>query len=120
MTLPSPEARSATTRVTRTFAFIDLCDFTDYGEAHGDDIASAINQEVKEAKGALITVIRQTSEAEKWDKSVLLETVLLATYASYVAMLEARNSVSRLRSHNAKANMPRKRVTHASPHASHA
>src|SRR5438132_12463113 len=41
MTLPSPEARSATTRVTRTFAFIDLCDFTDYGEAHGDDAAVA-------------------------------------------------------------------------------
>src|SRR5438270_42948 len=41
MTLPSPEARSATTRVTRTFAFIDLCDFTDYGDAHGDDAAVA-------------------------------------------------------------------------------
>jgi len=68
---------------------------TTYGEAHGDDIASAINQEVNEAKAALITVIRQTSEAEKWDKSVLLETILLATYASYVAMLEARNSVRR-------------------------
>jgi adenylate cyclase len=41
MSLPSPEARSATTRVTRTFAFIDLCDFTDYGDAHGDDAAVA-------------------------------------------------------------------------------
>jgi len=41
MTLPSPEARSATTRVTRTFAFIDLCDFTDYTDAHGDDAAVA-------------------------------------------------------------------------------
>src|SRR5437762_1319668 len=41
MSLPSPEARSATTRVTRTFAFIDLCDFTDYTDAHGDDAAVA-------------------------------------------------------------------------------
>jgi class 3 adenylate cyclase len=41
MSLPSPEARSATTRVTRTFAFIDLCDFTDYSDAHGDDAAVA-------------------------------------------------------------------------------
>ena len=41
MSLPSPEARSATTRVTRTFGFIDLCDFTDYGDAHGDDAAVA-------------------------------------------------------------------------------
>lgn len=41
MTLPSPEARSATTRVTRTFAFIDLCHFTDYGDEHGDDAAVA-------------------------------------------------------------------------------
>jgi len=68
---------------------------TTHGEAHGDDIASAINQEVNDAKAALITVIRQTSEAEKWNKSVLLETILLGTYVSYVAMLEARNSVRR-------------------------
>src|SRR5438270_11201496 len=41
MTLPSPEARSATTRVTRTFAFIDLCHFTDYSDSQGDDAAVA-------------------------------------------------------------------------------
>jgi adenylate cyclase len=41
MALPSPEARSATTRVTRTFAFIDLCQFTDFSDSHGDDAAVA-------------------------------------------------------------------------------
>ncbi len=40
-TLPSPEARSATTRITRTFAFIDLCGFTDFSDSHGDDAAVA-------------------------------------------------------------------------------
>src|SRR5438270_5758673 len=39
MSLPSAEARSATTRVTRTFAFIDLCSFTDFSDSHGDDAA---------------------------------------------------------------------------------
>jgi adenylate cyclase len=39
MSLPSAEARSATTRVTRTFAFIDLCGFTDFCDSHGDDAA---------------------------------------------------------------------------------
>ena len=39
MSLPSAEARSATTRVTRTFAFIDLCAFTDFSDSHGDDAA---------------------------------------------------------------------------------
>jgi len=39
MSLPSAEARSATTRVTRTFAFIDLCGFTDFSDSHGDDAA---------------------------------------------------------------------------------
>src|SRR3954469_9990951 len=41
MALPSPEARSATMRVTRTFAFIDLCQFTDFSDSHGDDAAVA-------------------------------------------------------------------------------
>jgi adenylate cyclase len=41
MSLPSAEARSATTRVTRTFAFIDLCGFTDFSDSHGDDAAVA-------------------------------------------------------------------------------
>ena len=40
MSLPA-EARSATTRVTRTFAFIDLCGFTDFSDSHGDDAAVA-------------------------------------------------------------------------------
>src|SRR3954465_4051414 len=39
MSLPSAEARSPTTRVTRTFAFIDLCGFTDFSDSHGDDAA---------------------------------------------------------------------------------
>ena len=39
MSLPSAEARSATTRVTRTFAFIDLCGFTDFCDSYGDDAA---------------------------------------------------------------------------------
>src|SRR3954468_17991159 len=41
MSLPSAEARSATTRVRRTFAFIDLCGFTDFSDSHGDDAAVA-------------------------------------------------------------------------------
>jgi adenylate cyclase len=41
MSLPTPEARSATTRVTRTFAFVDLCGFTDFSDSHGDDAAVA-------------------------------------------------------------------------------
>src|SRR5205823_160035 len=41
MSLPSAEARSATTCVTRTFAFIDLCGFTDFSDSHGDDAAVA-------------------------------------------------------------------------------
>jgi class 3 adenylate cyclase len=41
MSLPLPEARSATTRVTRTFAFVDLCGFTDFSDSHGDDAAVA-------------------------------------------------------------------------------
>jgi len=44
------------TRVSRTFAFIDLCGFTDFADLHGDDVAvrelRVLRAAVREAAGA--------------------------------------------------------------------
>jgi class 3 adenylate cyclase len=44
------------TRVSRTFAFVDLCGFTDFADLHGDDVAvkelRVLRAAVREAAGA--------------------------------------------------------------------
>ena len=48
--------RGPSTRVSRSFAFIDLCGFTDFADLHGDDAAVAelriLRANVREAAGA--------------------------------------------------------------------
>ena len=50
------DRRSPTTRVSRSFAFVDLCGFTDFVDLHGDDAAVAelriLRAGVREAAGA--------------------------------------------------------------------
>jgi adenylate cyclase len=50
------DQRGPSTRVSRSFAFIDLCGFTDFADLHGDDAAVAelriLRANVREAAGA--------------------------------------------------------------------
>ena len=53
---PGEAQHSPTNRVSRTFAFVDLCGFTDFADHHGDDAAVAelriLRAGVREAAGA--------------------------------------------------------------------
>lgn len=64
-----------------------------YGETQFRKRATAINSEIKATRSALIENLLQCSQDEHWENNVLLNSHLMITYATYVAMLEYRNSV---------------------------
>ncbi|MBI5189318.1 MAG: hypothetical protein HZA22_01390 [Nitrospirae bacterium] len=55
--------------------------------------ANAINKAVISTKNALIANIEQKARREGWNNEILLKCILLTTYASFISMLELRNSV---------------------------
>jgi len=57
--------------------------------------ASAINRSVGVTRGQLISTIEQKARRERWDTETVLKSILMTTYASYVSMLELRNTVWR-------------------------
>lgn len=64
-----------------------------YSEKQRKKRASAINKEIIQTKELLLKNILQVAKNEKWDNRQLLNVILMTTYASYIAMLEFRNSV---------------------------
>lgn len=55
--------------------------------------ASAINKANIETKEKIVATLLQTASTENWRNEEILPSVLLIAYASYVAMIEARNEV---------------------------
>lgn len=55
--------------------------------------ARRINKAFKSSTSTLQKAINQKAKAENWTTKEQLEVVLLTTYASYIAMIEARHSV---------------------------
>ncbi|MBR3771948.1 MAG: hypothetical protein IKL07_06730 [Clostridium sp.] len=55
--------------------------------------ANVINNKVKRFSAEVIEKIKRNAKDEKWNNEVLLNEILLATYASYIVMLEYRNRV---------------------------
>jgi hypothetical protein len=55
--------------------------------------ASAINKAINETKTKLILAINQKAQQQKWTRNEILDCVLMVTYASYVAMIDFRNSI---------------------------
>lgn len=55
--------------------------------------ASSLNKAVTETRDTLISSIIQHSRSERWATEATLRCVLLTTYASYVSMIDVRNSV---------------------------
>lgn len=68
----------------------------DLRREHGRDqkaLASAINQAIQESSRTVVNSISSAAEQGKWSSDKKLTSILLATYSSYVAMLELRNEV---------------------------
>lgn len=57
------------------------------------DKASEINKRIKEYKERKISEIISQADIQNWSNQILLNEILLLTYASYVVMLESRNKV---------------------------
>jgi hypothetical protein len=55
--------------------------------------ASAIHKAINETKNKLILTINQKAQLQKWTRNEVLNSILLATYASYVTMIDFRNSI---------------------------
>ena len=55
--------------------------------------ASAINRAVRGTREQLTSTIVQKARREGWDNQAVLKCILMTTYASYVSMLDLRNSV---------------------------
>lgn len=55
--------------------------------------ANVINKEIKKVATKFIQSIKHIAKVEKWNNEVLLNEILLLTYASYIVMLEYRNKV---------------------------
>ena len=55
--------------------------------------AAASNKVLNESKDRLFQAVLQVSRRESWAAEELLRVLLLAKYASYVAMIEARNEI---------------------------
>ncbi len=64
-----------------------------YGESQYRKRATAINKTVIETKNQLISTLFQKARKESWDNHDILKSMLIATYTSYVTMLEFRNAV---------------------------
>jgi hypothetical protein len=63
-----------------------------YGRDH-KKLATAINQAITQTRIQLLKVIEQQAERESWPAREKLGAILLATYASYVVMIDSRNEV---------------------------
>jgi len=96
MSLPSAEARSATTRVTRTFAFIDLCGFTDFCDSHGDD--AAVGELVKLRASVRAAAPLFGVRVDKWlgDGVMLVGVDVEPIVASVVAVCNQMTEVGEL------------------------
>lgn len=55
--------------------------------------SNVINNAIKHFSNDIIDKIKRTANIEKWNIEVLLNEILLVTYASYIVMLEYRNKV---------------------------
>lgn len=55
--------------------------------------ASAINRAVIATREQMISIIEQKARREGWDNETILKCILMTTYASYVSMLDLRNTV---------------------------
>ena len=55
--------------------------------------ASEINKRIKEYKEKEIAKIKGVAKSQNWKNDILLNEILVATYASYIVMLEYRNKV---------------------------
>lgn len=52
-----------------------------------------VNDAIKDYSSTIIEQTKRTAKTEKWTNEVLLNEILLITYASYIVMLEYRNKV---------------------------
>jgi hypothetical protein len=59
---------------------------------HFKENATEINKFLKERRETLINYVSEKCAEEKWSRADLVERVLMITYASYVVMIESRNS----------------------------
>lgn len=66
---------------------------TDYANNQYKERATEINHNIVFVKESLIKTILQKAREELWTNDIILNTVLLVTYASYVVMIDLRNSV---------------------------
>jgi len=64
-----------------------------YGVTQFKKRSSAINREIINTRQNLFRNIMQIAQKNNWPEKQLLETLLMATYTSYVIMLEFRNIV---------------------------
>jgi hypothetical protein len=64
-----------------------------YGSRDYKKLAAAVNQAITQTRNQLLKVIEQRAEREQWAGQEKLSAILLATYASYVVMLDSRNEV---------------------------
>lgn len=55
--------------------------------------ANVVNKAIKKFCSDIIDKVKMTAQNEKWNNEVLLDEILLITYASYIVMLEYRNKV---------------------------
>lgn len=65
----------------------------EYAESQYKKRASAINRAATETRDALIKTLQQVAKRESWSEEEILRCILMATYGSYVVMLELRNKV---------------------------
>ena len=64
-----------------------------FSKKNPKDRAALYNKLLKDAYGNCVSEISARAAREAWDNGQILEEVLACTYASYVVMLESRNSV---------------------------
>jgi hypothetical protein len=55
--------------------------------------STAINRAVRATREQLVSTIEQKARREAWDNQAILKCVLMTTYASYVSLLDLRNTV---------------------------
>ena len=65
----------------------------EYGNTEYQKKAKKLNTLLVKARNTLIEIIEQKAKKENWSNKVLLESVLMTTYCSYVVMLEVRHSI---------------------------
>lgn len=64
-----------------------------HGSREHKKLATAVNQAITRTRHQLLAVVIQQAEKEQWSAQEKLSAILLATYASYVVLIETRNEV---------------------------